>query len=321
MKILLLSAMALSAPLVFADELMLYTSQPNQDAQQTVDAFMQAHPEIEVKWVRDGTTKLMAKLQAELQSGVVNPDVLLIADAVTMESLKQNDRLQPYKSAEADYFNPSFYDKDGYYYGTKLINTGIVYNNRASEQPTSWQDLTTKNYENLVAMPSPLYSGAALIHVASLSSDESLGWEYVEKLAKNKASAQGGNGGVLKAVASGQKAYGVIVDFLAIREAKKGAPITFVYPTEGVSVVTEPVAIMKGSKNQAAAEKFVDFLLSNSGQELVSHMGYLPARNDVAAPADFPARDKIKFLPFEPQQALKQAQANKHKFAQIFAIQ
>lgn len=78
--------LALSAK---ADTLTLYTSQPNQDAQKTVDAFMQPYPDIEVQWLRDGTSKLMTKLQAELQSGIVNPDVLLIADSLTMESLKK----------------------------------------------------------------------------------------------------------------------------------------------------------------------------------------------------------------------------------------
>ncbi|PTX35747.1 hypothetical protein C8N44_1675, partial [Allosediminivita pacifica] len=37
--------------------LVLYTSQPDADAQQTVDAFSEAYPNVEVEWVRDGTTQ------------------------------------------------------------------------------------------------------------------------------------------------------------------------------------------------------------------------------------------------------------------------
>ena len=52
------SAFALMVPFaVHAEMLTLYTSQPNADAQKTVDAFTAAHPEVEVEWVRDGTTK------------------------------------------------------------------------------------------------------------------------------------------------------------------------------------------------------------------------------------------------------------------------
>lgn len=303
-----------------AETLTLYTSQPNKDAQQTVDAFMQANPDIKVDWVRDGTTKLMTKLRAELDSGVVNPDVLLIADAVTMESLKRDGHLAAYQSPERNNYEASLYDKDGYYHGTKLITTGIVYNNRAAEQPKSWADFTKAPYNNLIAMPSPLYSGAALIHLATLTADPALGWDYYQGLAANKAAAQGGNGGVLKNVSAGNKAYGMIVDFLAIRESRKGAPITFVFPTEGVSMVTEPVAMMAKAKNPTAAKKFIDFVLSEKGQALVTEQGYLPARNGGKAPAGFPPRSDIKLMPFDAQKALENTQKNKAKFSEIFQV-
>ncbi|WP_313488539.1 hypothetical protein [Pseudescherichia sp.] len=58
---------ALSTSAFAASTLTLYTSQPNEDAQMTVTAFEKAHPDIEVKWIRDGTTKLTARLQAVLR--------------------------------------------------------------------------------------------------------------------------------------------------------------------------------------------------------------------------------------------------------------
>ena len=50
-------------------KLVLYTSQPNADAQQTVDAFTALYPGVEVEWFRDGTTNVMAKLEAEFAAG------------------------------------------------------------------------------------------------------------------------------------------------------------------------------------------------------------------------------------------------------------
>src|SRR3954468_16794322 len=72
-----------------AADLVLYTSQPNEDAQATVDGFMAANPSIKVDWVRDGTPKIIAKLQAEMEAGSPVADVLLIADTVTLERLKE----------------------------------------------------------------------------------------------------------------------------------------------------------------------------------------------------------------------------------------
>lgn len=315
------TAFALVASAAIADKITLYTSQPNADAQKTVDAFMAAHPGTEVAWVRDGTTKLMARLRAEIEAGNPQPDVLLIADTVTLEGMAQQGLLTAYKSGEAAQYDPALYSPEGYYHSTKLITTGIVYNTGVEKAPASWGDLSDAALKGQVAMPSPLYSGAALIHLATLTGDKSLGWDYYQALAGNDARAQGGNGGTFKAVASGEKPYGMVVDFLAIRNKAKGAPVDFVFPKEGVSYVTEPVAIMSSAKNVEGAQKFVDFLLSKDGQDLVLDMGYIPARNGMGVPEGFPARADIKLMAFDPATALKNAEANKVKFAEIFGAE
>jgi len=302
----------------YADNLVLYTSQPNEDAQATVDAFQAANPGIEVEWVREGTTKIMAKLMAEIEAGNPVADVLLIADTVTMQRLKEAGHLADYKSPEAGNYDASLYDADGAYYSTKMITTGIVYNTAAAMKPAGWQDLTKPEAKGLVTMPSPLTSGAALIHAQTLTNIDGLGWDYYKALAANGATAAGGNGGVLKAVATGEKAYGMLVDFMAIREKAKGAPVEFVFPAEGVSAVTEPVGILKTAKNVDAAKKFVDFLLSEEGQKTAVKMGYIPARNGVALPEGYPARETIKVLPVNAADAVKNSDADLKTFSGIF---
>ena len=80
---------AVSGAFAVEGTLTLYTSQPNNDAQQTIDAFMAKYPDVKITFVRDGTTKIMAKLQAELEAGSSPADVLLIADSVTMENWRR----------------------------------------------------------------------------------------------------------------------------------------------------------------------------------------------------------------------------------------
>ncbi|WP_313114290.1 ABC transporter substrate-binding protein [Pseudescherichia sp.] len=309
---------ALSTPAFAASTLTLYTSQPNEDAQMTVTAFEKAHPDIEVKWIRDGTTKLTARLQAELAAGGAAPDVLLIADSVTMESLKKQDLLAAYKSPEASRYDAQLYDPQGYYYGTKLITTGIAYNTRAPVKPGAWQDLLKPELKNMTTLPSPLYSGAAQIHMATLMNDPQLGFTWYEKLKANGAMPQSGNGAVMNAITSGSKGYGVLVDYMAIREKAKGAPIEFVFPKEGVSIVTEPVAMLKRAKNPDGAKAFIDFVLSDAGQRLVLKQGYLPADASLPAPEGFPARESIKLMPYDPAKALADTDANKKRFANLF---
>jgi len=324
MKNMLIAAglLAMASASAVADEvagkLAVYTSQPNADAQATVDAFKAKHPGVEVEWVRDGTTKMMAKLRAEFEAGAPKPDILLIADMVTMEGLKKEGRLMAHEGADVSAYDPAIMDDDKTYFSTKLITSGIVYNTNAPMKPTSYKDLLKEEARDKLAMPSPLTSGAATIHMAALTSNPDLGWAYYEDLADLGANPKGGNGGTYKAIAGGEKLYGFVVDFLPIREKLKGAPVEFVFPEEGVSAVTEPVAILSTAQNPDAAKAFVDFLISEDGQKLASSQGYLPAHPAVAAPEGFPARDEIKLMDFDPAEALEQDQANKIKFTEIF---
>ncbi len=323
MKSVLLSAAiaALMATGALADvtgKLVLYTSQPNEDAQRTVDAFKAEYPEVEVEWFRDGTTKVMAKLMAEFEAGAPQPDVLLIADTVTMEGLEAEGRLMAYPEADVSAYDPSLMDAEGHYFSTKLITTGIIYNTAATMIPTSYKDLLKPEAKGNIAMPSPLTSGAATIHMVSVTSHPDLGWEMYEGLAEQGANPQGGNGGVYKAVAGGEQLYGFVVDFLPIREKANGAPVEFVFPEEGVSYVTEPAAILSTAQNPEAARAFIDFLISEKGQQLASDMGYLPAHPGVTPPAGYPALGDIKLLPFDAAKALAEDMDNKKRFTEIF---
>lgn len=299
-------------------KLVLYTSQPNQDAQQTIDAFKAKYPKVDVTFVRDGTPRIVAKLRAEIEAGAPQADVLLIADAVTMEDLKKEGRLQPYAEADTSAYPAGVHDKDKSWFATKLITTGIIYNTRAPFQPQTWTDLAKPEAKGQVVMPSPLASGAALIHAATLTSNLGEGWGYYEKLKGNGAVAASGNGDVLKQVAGGEKLYGMVVDFMAIREKAKGAPVAFVFPKEGVSAIGEPVAILKTTKNPAAARAFIAFLLSKDGQELALKQGYVPAHPQVALPTGFPDRKDIRLMNFDPAKALADAKGNTKRFSDIF---
>ena len=51
-------------------KLVLYTSQPERDASQTVAAFRRVQPGVDVEVFRSGTTEVMGKLAAEFSAGL-----------------------------------------------------------------------------------------------------------------------------------------------------------------------------------------------------------------------------------------------------------
>jgi iron(III) transport system substrate-binding protein len=314
----LVLAATLFAGAASAGTLTLYTSQPEADAAKTVEAFKAAYPGVEVNIYRSGTSDILTKMAAEFAAGSPQADVLLIADAVSMELLKKDDRLMPYPEAKLDGFDASSYDKDKTYFGSKLITTGIAYNTAAPQKPEHWADLAKPDYKDGLVMPSPLYSGAAAYMLSGFAGDSNYGWDFFQKLKDNATIAVRGNGAVLKSVASGEKPYGVLVDFMAMNAKKKGSPVEFVFPSEGVPAVTEPVAIMKTAKNVEDAKHFVDFILSDDGQKLALSMGYLPAKASVGRPDWMPEGIEVKVMPFDTKAIVERTDADKKKFSELF---
>lgn len=297
----------------------VYTSQPQDQMTEVVKAFNAEHPDIKVELFRSGTTEIMAKLQAEYAAGKSPADVVLIADTVAMTQLKNDDRLLAIPDAPVTGIDPAFVDTDKTYFGTKVITTGIVYNtDLVKTAPKSWNDLLATDVAKSLIMPSPLYSGAAVIHVGTMTQQPQFGWGYYEKLAKAGAVAGQGNGTVIEAVARGEKAYGIIIEYMALNAKKKGSPVDFVFPSEGVSSITQPVAVLKASDAVEAAKTFVAWQLSKTAQEQASAQGYFPVVPGIAQPKGYPALDTLKILPADSAAMLKADAESKETFAELF---
>jgi iron(III) transport system substrate-binding protein len=309
------AARAADAP---AGTLVLYTSQPDAIAAQTIAGFKAVAPGVKVELFRSGTTQVMSRLAAEFAAGAPKPDVLLIADAMSMESLKAAGHLAKLPGIDVSALPPGSYDPERTYFGTKLITTGIVVNTADRNPPASWADLAGPAAKGQVVLPSPLYSGAAMITAGAFAQDPALGPGFLARLAANGATAVQGNGQVLSAVAGGQSMLGMVVDFMAINAARKGAPVRFIVPKEGLTAVTEPVAMLATAHNPEAAKAFVAFLLSKAGQELAVRQGFIPVRRDVEGPPDFPADVADHLMKVDIARVLKEQDALKKSFVAAF---
>ncbi len=310
---------ALTAAAQADDRLVLYTSQPTEQMEEVIDLFNAAHPGIEVEMFRSGTTEVLNKLQAEIAAGNPQPDVLLIADSVAMEQLKSQGVLQAYGGADVSALPEGQYDPEMFWFGTKLITTGIIYNTAADVPvPASWTDLLSDAAEGQVIMPSPLYSGAAVIHVGTVTQQDGFGWDYYEALADNGAIAGRGNGSVRDAVSRGEKAYGIIIDYMAFGQKEAGSPVDFVFPEEGVSAINQPVGILATAANLEAAQAFVDFQLSAQASEQAVAQNYFPIRAGVDAPEGYPDPATLNIMPLDAAELMTGTEALKRQFANLF---
>lgn len=300
-----------------AGKVTLYTSAVQTDVDGLKAAFNKKYPNVAVTIYRDGTEKVIAKLRAEQDAKSVVADVLLIADAPTMENLKADKFLQPYKSLFASAFDKQFVDPEGYYTGTKIINSGIAVNTTANlPKPAMWKDLVKPEYKGKLVSPSPQYSGAAALNYAVFLNTAAYGTAFVKGLQTNGMTIVQANGDALNKIISGESPVGIVTDN-GVRAAKaKGSPIEMIYPTDGAIPVTEPIAVVAGTKNLDAAKAFVDFVLSPDGQALIVTQNYIPLLPGVAPPAGVPAN--LKEFPVDAAAIAKQLPDAKKQFTDIF---
>ncbi|MGI6075903.1 MAG: ABC transporter substrate-binding protein [Pyramidobacter sp.] len=302
-----------------SSELTLYTSQPEADVQKLIAAFNADHPNVKVSVFRSGTEEVVSKVLAEEAAKTVKADVLLVADNVTFELLKQKNMLESYRSPETKGIPTQFIDPDGTYTGTKIITTGIIVNtSRIKQMPTSFADLTKAPYTGDMAMPSPLYSGAAAYNLGVLTRTQGIGWEWYQALKDNGMMVGQGNGSVQKLVVSGEKACGLVADYMANRSRMSGAPVEFVYPSEGSPVITEPIGLLKASAQKEAAKLFIDFVLSKKGQELAAAMGYTPIKEGISAPEGLKNITQFKAIAVPSSELFSHREEDKKQFTALF---
>lgn len=301
-----------------AENLVLYTSMPKKAAEKTIADFEAHNPGIKVELYRSGSAKVLNKLQAEFAAGGARADVVMVADEISMETLKQDGRLQPYTGAPVAGLPKGSYDADMQYFGTKTMSTVLIYNVKNAARPSSWTDILGPDNKGQVIMANPVTGGSALAHLSYLVGQGGLGWSYYEKLNANGALVVRANGAVRDAVADGSKKYGMVLDYVAVAAKKKGSPVDYVYPTEGVVGTHQPVAILKDAKNTAAARKFIDYLLSTAGQKLVAKLGYRPLDPAIAAPKGFPETASVKIVPVNGATVAADRDALRKKFDELF---
>lgn len=285
LAVVLLVCMLCVAGAAFAGEkLTVYTSMKESLIGALKDGFLKIHPDIEFDYYSAGAGKLMAKIATERESGKLVVDVLWHSEVPDFFLLKKEGVLEPYISPEAKFVESPVKEPEGYFTPARNGTLAITYNTRfVKTAPTSWQDLLKPEFKGTFGVANPALSGTAYGSVAALS--KTFGWEFFENCKKNGARMGQGSGQVVDDTAMGDLLACIGVDYITTDKVKKGADLGFAFPKE-VIMLPSPVAIMKGTPNLSAAKKFVDFLLSKDGQQIIANGGTLPVRSDVKLPAD-----------------------------------
>lgn len=286
--------------------LLVYTALETDQLKAYQEGFNKVHPNIEIKWVRDSTGVITAKLLAEK----ANPqaDVVMGVAASSLALLDRNGMLEPYAPKNLAAIRAQYRDakKVPTWFGMDVWGAAICFNTveaqkRNIPKPETWQDLTKPVYKGQIVMPNPASSGTGFFDVnawLTLYGDDNGkggGWKFMDGLHENIAQYTHSGSKPCNMASSGEYVMGISFEYRANTNKAKGAPIDLVFPKEGLGWDLEAFAIHKGTKQLDAAKKLADWASSKEAMELYANNFAIVAVPGIAKPlpnipADYEAR-------------------------------
>ena len=295
--VLAAAALSLGAGSALAQKtsLLVYTALETDQLKAYQEGFNKVHPDIEIKWVRDSTGVITAKLLAEK----ANPqaDAVMGVAASSLALLDKNGMLEPYKPLNLDAIMSQYRDKKNppAWFGMDVWGASICFNTveaakKGIPKPQTWKDLLKPAYKGQIVMPNPASSGTGFFDVTAwltLWGDDNGkggGWKYMDGLHENIGQYTHSGSKPCNMAAAGEYVVGISFEYRANANKAKGAPIDLVFPTEGLGWDLEAFAIHKGTKQLAAAKKLADWASSKDAMLLYGKNFAITAQPGVAAP-------------------------------------
>jgi iron(III) transport system substrate-binding protein len=261
--------------------LVIYSGRSESLIQPVIDAFKAQYPDVEVL-LKSGNNSQMANALLEEKA---NPqaDLFITTEIFTVQALAQEGIFQSYRPATADALPAEAQGSDDLWFGLTRRVRVIMYNTELVspvEAPKSIFDLADPKWKGQVAAAGST-NGGMQAHIAVL--EKTIGAEatqsWLNGLKTNEVTFFGGHTDVRKAVGAGEFKIGLVNHYYYYLQAAEGSPVGIIFPDQdagqmGLASNLTAAGVVNGAKNPAAAQAFMDFLLSEEGQKLFAELNY-----------------------------------------------
>ncbi len=253
--------------------------------------------------------EILQRLINEKDSGVSIADLWFTGGADTFINASEKGLLVSYDSPAGGELDDIMKDPGHFWYGTSLtlvnwvVNTDLLKEN-GLPVPEKWDDLLNPGYSGMVSMPNPASSGTAYNVVSAVlqTRGEEAGWSYLTKLIDQVPFFTPRGSDPANMVLNGEAMIGINASN-GDRELEINNPfIKIVYPSDGTGWWPQPAAIVAGTKHEAEAKVFIDWIISKRGMEVTAEKRYAAvARDDVAIPEGIEDIKNINLFPTDFQ--------------------
>ena len=305
-------------------KLIFYSSMDLPVGEKLGKAFEAAFPGVTIQIERSGSERLFQRIDQEFASNIRAADIVNSSDASHFISWKNNGWLMPFVPEDvARHFPADYRDPDGMFATSRVWLSSIAYNTnlvKPEDAPKSFADLLEPKWAGKMVKGHPAYSGT--IMTATFQMVRELGWEYMEKLSKQRVMQVQSSTDPPKKLSLGERAVmadGNEYNIFQMKEA--GRPVEPVYATEGSPLIIGPNGVFKDAPNPNAARLFQSFSLSREAQQLIIDVGGLRSVHSqtVEKAGRKPLKD-IKTMKDDAAAVEKESEAIKARYTKIFRV-
>src|SRR4030081_1297619 len=282
------------------------------------------YPDIQIQIERSGSERLFQRIDQEFGSGIRAADVVNSSDASHFITWKRNGWLAPFVTEDiAQHFLPEYRDPDGMSATSRIYLSSIAYNTKLvkpEDAPKSYADLLDPKWAGKMVKGHPAYSGT--IMTATFQLIRELGWDYLDKLSKQRVMQVQSSTDPPKKLSLGERAvmadgneYGVVL----LKEAAQ--PVEPIYPTEGTPTISGPTAIFASAPHPSAARLFQAWLHTRETQQFF--VDFTAQYSVHAQVQSKPGRRKISDIKLMKEDAAgveKMAEEIKTRYARLFRV-
>src|SRR5258705_12152652 len=169
-------------------QVIYYTSTDLPVAEKIAKAFEAKYPGIAVRVERTGSERVFQRISQEYASSIHAVDVVNSSDAAHFIVWKRDGLLAPFVPEDmARHYPAEQKDPDGMFAAFRMSLSVIGYNTRlvkAEDAPKSFADLLDPKWAGKIVKGHPAFSGTIMTATHQISRD--IGWDYFEKLAKQR---------------------------------------------------------------------------------------------------------------------------------------
>jgi iron(III) transport system substrate-binding protein len=301
-----------------------YTSVDLPLAERVARSFEAKYPGVAVRVERTGAERVFSRIAQEYGSRIYAVDVVNSSDAAHLIVWKRDGILAPYVPEDvAKHYSAEHKDPDGQFASFRVFLCPMAYNTKMvkpEEAPKSYAEMLDPKWAGKIVKAHPSYSGTILTATFQMSRD--IGWEFFEKLARQRIMQVQSASDPPKKLALGERA--IMADgteYVLFQHKEKGDPVDVIYPVEGTPLIIGPNAIFKNAPNPNAARLLQSYMFSAECQQLCIDHGGLRSAHALTKekPGRTPLKD-IKLMKDDAAGVERESENIKKRYTQIFRV-